>query len=606
MIDCRVLGPVDVVVDGAAAPAELLWRKNLGLLVYLARSPRRSRTRDHLVGLFWGDKAESAARHSLNEALRVLRRCAGEEGIESAGDQVRLAEGALLLDTDRFEERVSAEDWAGAAELMAGEFMEGFVVPGSSELEDWLSAERLTWRQRGVDALVRHAEQLIDAGGLVGAVEIGGRALALDPTSDPAARTAMRAVALSGDRGAALAIYDAFAARLEEELDADPEPATAALADRVRREKVWQLPASAIARPGRGAESRRVPLVGRERELARLLEAWESCRATGRAALAVIEGDPGTGKTRLAEEITARARLEGAFVVAVRAVEADLETPGAGARAVVRALAEGTEDTAPASEGPRISDRLEPALTRGATVLWVDDAQWLDRDSLLAIGATLRDFAERPLLAFLTHASQPPRPELDELRAHLGRDLEGVAVRIGPLTREGLRALARWALPDYSEVELDRVTRRVATDSAGLPLLAVELLHAVALGLDLAQTAGAWPAPSRTLDQTLPGGLPDAVVAAIRVGFRRLSPDAQTVLAAASVLPSRTDVATLARAADLPPETLSAALDELEWNRWLIAEPRGYTFLARVVREVVARDMTTAGQRKRYSGFGDQ
>src|SRR3989454_11500520 len=51
-----------------------LWRKHLALLVYLARSPRRTRTREHLLGLLWADRDEKQARHSLSEALRVLRR----------------------------------------------------------------------------------------------------------------------------------------------------------------------------------------------------------------------------------------------------------------------------------------------------------------------------------------------------------------------------------------------------------------------------------------------------------------------------------------------------------------------------------------------------
>jgi len=68
-----------------------------------------------------------------------------------------------------------------------------------------------------------------------------------------------------------------------------------------------------------------------------------------------------------------------------------------------------------------------------------------------------------------------------------------------------------------------------------MPLLAVELLRAVALGLDLGTIHEAWPEPLRTLDQTLPGELPDAVVAAIRIGFRRLSPSAQRILAARNV-----------------------------------------------------------------------
>ena len=56
---------------------------------------------------------------------------------------------------------------------------------------------------------------------------------------------------------------------------------------------------------------------------------------------------------------------------------------------------------------------------------------------------------------------------------------------------------------------------------------------------------------------------------------------------------------TLERATDLSTATLLPALDELEWQRWLAAEPRGYAFVARVVRNVVARDMLTPGQRQR-------
>jgi DNA-binding SARP family transcriptional activator len=65
-ITITTLGPVRVLADGAPAPPELVWRKNLALLVYLARSPRRTRSRDHLVALLWPEKDAAAARHSLN------------------------------------------------------------------------------------------------------------------------------------------------------------------------------------------------------------------------------------------------------------------------------------------------------------------------------------------------------------------------------------------------------------------------------------------------------------------------------------------------------------------------------------------------------------
>jgi DNA-binding SARP family transcriptional activator len=627
MIACRVLGPVEVAVGGGPAPTELLWRKNLALVVYLARSPKRTRSRDHLVGLLWGEKPESAARHSLNEAIRVLRKHVGAEGLESEGGQVRMSPGAADIDADRLDELIEDQDWRGAARLIAGEFMEGFSVPGCSEFEDWLYAERTALRGRSVEALVNLAEQLTDSGELREAASVAQRALALDAMSELAAAAAMRATALAGDRAAALALYDAFVTRLAEEIGIEPDEELQALAERVRRERTWKLPEAVAGREEAGGESRRAPLVGRERELAQLLDAWTACREGERAALGVIEGDPGTGRTRLAEELLARARLNGAAAATARAVEADAGEAWSGVLALARGLdldAPGLADAPPAAiatlaarlpewaerfgatdgdaeltPGRALADVLRAVADAGPVFLFVDDAHWLDRDSLLGLGALLRDLERAPLFLLVAAASYPERSELEELRAHIGRELQGVALRLGPLSVEALRGLARWALPAYDEVSLDRVARRVATDSAGLPLLAVELLHAVALGLDLGAAAGAWPEPLKTLDQTLPGELPDAVAAAVRVGYRRLSHDAQAVLAAASVLGDRLDLRTLQRATGLELEGLTAALDELEWQRWLTADSRGYSFVARIVREVVARDMLTEGQRRR-------
>jgi hypothetical protein len=101
------------------------------------------------------------------------------------------------------------------------------------------------------------------------------------------------------------------------------------------------------------------------------------------------------------------------------------------------------------------------------------------------------------------------------------------------------------------------------------------------------------------MEQSYPGDLPDSIVAAIRIGFRRLGREAQSVLAAASVLEPGAGQELLSRATGIEGEDLDSALDELEWNRWLVADRRGYEFVARIVREVVARDMLTAGQRRR-------
>ena len=628
MITCRTLGPLAVTVDGAEPPAELLWRKHLALLLYLARSPRRSRSREHLIGLLWADKPETAARHSLREAVRVLRHGAGEAAVETAGEQVRLADGAVELDVDQLALLATQGDWASAATLATGEFLEGFSVPDAPGFDDWLASERTEWRRRCVDVLLQLARAVTSAGYAADAVAPARRALALDPHSEPAAAAEMHALALAGERTAALETYRAFEQRLRADLSAAPGEELQRLAGRVRDQRAWRLPESEAA-PAAGAESRRAPLIGREQTLGALLAAWEACRGERRAALGFVEGDAGTGRTRLVEELVSRARLEGAVTSSARAVPADqsepwstvlglargglLSAPGVAAApaAALAAFATRLADwgdrfpearrATPAAPGQALAEVLRAATDEGPVLLALDDGQWSDRESLLALDAALRDLARAPLFALVTTVPFAGREELDRLCGRIGRDVAGAAVRLASLDHDALRRLAAWALPGYGEADLDRVARRVGADSAGLPLLAVELLHAVALGLDLQGAApkGAWPAEHRTLDQTMPGDLPDAVTAAIRVGFRRLSKDAQALLTAASVLGDRSPAVALGRAAGLDGERLTAGLDELEWRRWLTAESRGYSFVARVVRDIVAREMLTEGQRRR-------
>src|SRR5207244_13189649 len=75
------------------------------------------------------------------------------------------------------------------------------------------------------------------------------------------------------------------------------------------------------AREARVAGARSHPLVGRERELAALLEAYSRVSDEGR--LAVLDGEMGIGKTRLADELVSRVRAGGGVVASARCVEAE-------------------------------------------------------------------------------------------------------------------------------------------------------------------------------------------------------------------------------------------------------------------------------------------
>jgi DNA-binding SARP family transcriptional activator len=625
MIRCQTLGPLHITVDGDSPPPELTWRKNAALLVYLARSPHRTRTREHLCGLLWGEKAESAARHSLNEALRVLRRCAGDDVVHSEGRQVELSAEAVRLDTEELEDCLEREEWEVAAGLVAGPFLDGFGVPDASGFEDWLTTERRLWQRHSVHALARFAEHSLARGDVVSATRAAGDALALDPISNAAIRTIMRASALMGERATALETYDAFAARLHDSLAVDPEPETTRLADRIRRERTWRLPEALTAEE---RASRRPPLMGRGGELEQILGIWSSCLGERRAAFIALEGEPGVGKTRLAEEVAARARLDGGTVIGIRAVPVDTEVswsglvgicrgglieapgllgaPAEALAAVAAEIPDWGERFAAEIEGaepmplPRaFSEILRPVAEEQPLFLFVDDAEWLDAGSRRALAGVLRDLDALPCTVFLTVAGPEGRELLDELRSQIGGEQLALLLSLGPLEAGVIRRLAAIALPEYGDEALDRLTRRIEADSAGLPLLAVELLNAVRLGLEFEDGSSAWPQTAKTLDQTMPGDLPEAVVSAIRVGFRRLSSPAQQVLAAASVLAERVDASTLSRATGLAEAEVVSSLDELEWHRWLCSEPRGYAFVARVVQRVVATDMLTPGQRQR-------
>src|SRR2546430_17313929 len=84
----------------------------------------------------------------------------------------------------------------------------------------------------------------------------------------------------------------------------------------------------------------------------------------------------------------------------------------------------------------------------------------------------------------MTVALHPAAPGVDEVRARVGRELAGTVIRLAGLESDDVRELGRWALPSYDDEQLDRLARRVMADSAGIPLLVVALLHAVAAGFE--------------------------------------------------------------------------------------------------------------------------
>lgn len=234
-------------------------------------------------------------------------------------------------------------------------------------------------------------------------------------------------------------------------------------------------------------------------------------------------------------------------------------------------------------------------------MLALDDAQDLDAATADALPQLARDLAGHRVLVVLCVEIGGGRPDwVETLRSHLGRELRGAAIRLERLDGVALEALARWWLPRYDNDEIARILRRIERDTAGVPLLVTAVLEAVADGFRLSPDAPAWPSERRTLVDTLPGDLPPAVVGAVCLRFRQLPDDTQPILAAAAALEVRLTADTLVRATGLARRDVDQALDRLEWDRWLVADARGYAFAAPIVRAILIQEMVTPGQVRRY------
>ena len=619
LVTARLLGAPDILIDGEPPPAELLWRKHQALCIALWTAPEFTRSRDQLIGLLWSDKAEAAARHSLNEALRVIRRAVGDDAIETTGDFVSWT-APIELDTARFT-ALEPTDPAAAAAVVTGAFCDGLVVAGAQELDAWLAGERDRWQARSVDVLVRAGIAAEDQGDVREARHFAERAVALNGLSDRAAQALIRAHWLTGDRGAALAAGEAFRVRVDRELGLELDERTATLLARVSRERRPTRPA------GPDVVERRSPLIGRERVLATLIERSRIAAAPLPARLLIISGPVGSGRSRVLEELVARAVVSGATVAMMRAVDADATDANAAVLGLARAGLDGAPGVAgvPASalaafiaQVPAWAERFRevPAADRTSLrdafaavvqvtaderplLLAIDDADRLDPDEVQWFTALLRTVGSAPVTLLLTAQTGAAGAVTDELIRRAGRDIPGAAERLGPLTAAELQRLVDWAVPDWSPDARHRLARRVSIESAGLPAIAVDVLQAVRNGIAVdADTF--WPAPDHTLDQTLPGPLPEPLMASVRVQFRRLSADAQAVLTAVALLeePCPADRAgRVAQIEDFPRR--DAALDELEWQGWLVLDGRGYSFPARTKRRLIAGEMLTPGQRRR-------
>ncbi|HET9275636.1 MAG TPA: hypothetical protein VFN96_06175, partial [Gemmatimonadales bacterium] len=234
MLTLRVLGALELRdAAGAEAGPVLRQPKRLALLVYLTLAgPRRFHRRDALLGLFWPELDQEHARAALRRALYFLRRELGEQIIRNRGDdEVGIEPEAIRCDASIFEEKLEAGDLARALEQYRGDLLESFYVAGAPAVEEWLDRERGRLRERAGAAALALAERPEAAAG--DAERWARMAHELLPHSEEAAGRLLALLAARGDRIGVRRVWQAFNARLREDVDLAPSLALSRRAERL-------------------------------------------------------------------------------------------------------------------------------------------------------------------------------------------------------------------------------------------------------------------------------------------------------------------------------------------------------------------------------------
>lgn len=303
----------------------------------------------------------------------------------------------------------------------------------------------------------------------------------------------MRLHYLRGDVGAALAAFERCKEVLERTLGAPPSPET----DRLVRQITAAGPAQALAVGSRApvpVTLLRTPrLIGRQRELEALRDAWAAQCA------ALLLGEAGMGKSRLLAELAQAFKVDGgaARIVAVQGRPGDSGVPYATlARLLrrVRELGDYVLEPARTRELARILPELAPSVAmpfeghrlvlQGAAeallakaelaAVLVDDLHFADEASIELLQAIIGSGALPTLRWALAQRPGEDNAAADRLQATLEEAQLMLIVPLGPLSEAEMRAL----VDSLGIAELDGATLAptLVRRTGGNPLFALEVL----------------------------------------------------------------------------------------------------------------------------------
>ncbi len=368
---------------------------------------------------------------------------------------------------------------------------------------------------------------------------------------------------------------------------------------------------------------RRLPLVGREREMGVLLSALESVRR-GTGSFVELVGEAGIGKSRLVEEL--RTRCEGVAYLSTACEQYKSSTPYFGFRGLLRSLVgiKPDEDAKRAGErlrrwldaeaselvpwlpllaipmdlpvaSTREADELKPAfrkaklhrvvaeflakLLRRPALFVFEDVHWMDEASSDLLCYLCDDVAARPWLLCVTRRPQDTGfcPSADQPRA---------TIRVGPLAATASTALAKAATEDML-LPLHEVAA-IAQRAGGNPLFLQELVAASGAHQGLR-------------------GLPESIEAVITSIIDKLTAGDRTLLRYAAVIGPSFSLYSLDR---ILPQGAPDVEVAATWNRlaeFIDVEPPGsFRFRHALFRDVAYEGLPYRRRRDLHQRVGEE
>jgi DNA-binding SARP family transcriptional activator len=553
--------------------------KPLLMLCYLVL--HGTSTRRDLARLLWSNATDplnsvSAARVSLRDIIKKLL----------GGDQETLSlQGSLPCDALEFAAALeNPQAWEQAFALSAEDFLAGVRLPEwqdgyGAEFENWLLEQREVLLEQRGDLAWKLARASLERGDWAGALPyLEFTQQEFLPVREEAARLLMLSAGALGREVRALTAFQKLEKRLLAELEVQPQASSRAALESARTssencQNALRLEfANTANRQPLTLEESDMPLVGREPELAALRAELGRVRG-GQTRLALLVGEPGVGKSRLASEALHLAadlhRYTGvANPSAVplglfeRVVRQCLRKRGdlGLAPSLQRALATFLPDALQASQAEPSKEVLFAAIFRlldapnAATVLLLDDIQWADASSLELVYYLLAQTWSKGLWLLCTQRNTENALVESRLPEMLFRADIGVKLELHGIAEAAVRDLTRSLGRSEDPVRLHQ-------QSGGNPFYLSELLkHG--------------DAAPRLRDL-------------IAVRLKALSTPAQQLLEVVALLGEVQPLGVLRRVVGRSIEEVATTLDELTFADLLQPSEDGVRFRHDLTREVV-------------------